>query len=160
MDIIFEKIQIGIEKYNRIMKRVHETDVSVDADFQRVFNGFYRMRQRPESFYRIYYEYLERNKDNGDLTFEDVVTYLYHETGSIHASFSSKLLATVRPDMPVWDKFVLQNLGLRAPITMKKKDCRKQSGCMIESVNGTLPPKLLKNCLFLMRSSLTAIFQT
>ena len=50
MDIIFEKIQIGIEKYNRIMKRVHETDVSVDADFQRVFNGFYRMRQRPESF--------------------------------------------------------------------------------------------------------------
>ena len=73
MDIIFEKIQIGIEKYNRIMKRVHETDVSVDADFQRAFNGFYRMRQRPESFYRIYYEYPERNKDNGDLTFEDVV---------------------------------------------------------------------------------------
>ena len=115
MEIIFDKVQIGIEKYSWIMKRVHETDVSVDIDFQRAFNGFYRMRQRPEHFYRVYYKYLEKKKNNGALTFEDVVTYLYHETGSIHASFSSKLLATVRADMPVWDKFVLQNLSLRAP---------------------------------------------
>lgn len=125
MDIIFEKVKIGIEKYNWIMKRVHETDVSVDTDFQRAFNDFYRMRQRPESFYKIYYEYLERSKDNDGLTFEDVVTYLYRETGNIHASFSSKLLATVKPDMPVWDKFVLQNLGLRAPYYYEKERLQK-----------------------------------
>ena len=125
MEIIFDKVQIGIEKYSWIMKRVHETDVSVDIDFQRAFNGFYRMRQHPEHFYRVYYKYLEKNKNNGALTFEDVVTYLYHETGSIHASFSSKLLETVRADMPVWDKFVLQNLGLRAPYYYEKERLQK-----------------------------------
>ena len=125
MEIIFDKVQIGIEKYSWIMKRVHETDVSVDIDFQRAFNSFYRMRQHPEHFYRVYYKYLEKNKNNGALTFEDVVTYLYHETGSIHASFSSKLLATVREDMPVWDKFVLQNLGLRAPYYYEKERLQK-----------------------------------
>lgn len=125
MDIIFDKVQIGIEKYTWIMRRVQETDVSVDAGFQRAYNGFYRIRQRPESFYKTYYEYLERNKDNKGLTFEEVITYLYRETGSIHASFSSKLLATVRSDMPVWDKFVLQNLGLRAPYYYEKDRLQK-----------------------------------
>ena len=60
MEIIFDKVQIGIEKYSWIMKRVHETDVSVDIDFQRAFNGFYRMRQHPEHFYRVYYKYKKR----------------------------------------------------------------------------------------------------
>ena len=111
----FDRVEIGIEKYTWIMKRIHETDVSVDAEFQKSFNGFYRMRQRPASFYKSYYTYLEQNKHNHKLTFEDIVAYLYQETGSIHASFSSKLLATVNPDMPIWDKFVLKNLGLRTP---------------------------------------------
>ena len=115
MEMILDRVEIGIEKYNRIMKRIAEVDVSTDTEFQRFYNGFYRMRQRPASFYASYYAYLEQNKRNRDLTFEDIVTYLYQETGSIHASFSSKLLATMNPDMPIWDKFVLQNLGLRTP---------------------------------------------
>ena len=115
MEMIFDRVEIGLEKYNWIMKRIREVDVSTDAEFQKFYNGFYRMRQRPATFYASYYAYLEQHKHNRDLTFEDVVTYLYQETGSIHASFSSKLLATVNPDMPIWDKFVLQNLGLRAP---------------------------------------------
>ena len=43
----------------------------------------------------------------------------------IYASFSSKLLATVNPNMPVWDKFVLQNLGLRAPYYYEKERLHK-----------------------------------
>ena len=125
METILDRVEIGIEKYNWIMKRVHETDVSSDADFQKAFNGFYRMRQRPASFYTSYYTYLEKNKNNQDLSFEDIVTYLYQETGSIHASFSSKLLATVNPDMPIWDKFVLQNLGLRTPYSYEKDRLQK-----------------------------------
>ena len=115
MGMILDRVKIGIDKYNWIMKRVHEVDVSIDTEFQRVYNGFYRMRQRPSGFYASYYTYLEQHKHNRELTFEDIVTYLYRETSSIHASFSSKLLATVNPDMPIWDKFVLQNLGLRTP---------------------------------------------
>ena len=40
METILDRVEIGIEKYNWIMKRVHETDVSSDVAFQRVFNGF------------------------------------------------------------------------------------------------------------------------
>lgn len=123
--MILDKVETGIEKYRWIMKRIHEVDISRDAEFQRFFNGFYRMRQRPAGFYTSYYAYLEQNKYNKELTFEDIVTYLYHETGSVHASFSSKLLATVNPDMPIWDKFVLQNLGLRAPYCHEKDRLQK-----------------------------------
>ena len=125
MEMILDRVEVGIEKYNWIMKRVHKTDVSSDAEFQRAFNGFYRMRQRPASYYASYYTYLEKNKNNQDLSFEDVTTYLYQETGSIHAPFSSKLLATVNPDMPIWDKFVLQNLGLRTPYSYEKDRLQK-----------------------------------
>ena len=125
METILDRVEIGIEKYNWIMKRVHETDVSSDVAFQRAFNGFYRMRQRPASFYASYYAYLEKNKNNQEISFEDIVTYLYQETGSIHASFSSKLLATVNPNMPIWDKFVLQNLGLRTPYSYEKDRLQK-----------------------------------
>ena len=125
MEMILDRVEIGIEKYNRIMKRVYDVDVSIDAEFQKIFNGFYRMRQRPASFYAAFYAYLEQNKHNQELTFEDIVTYLYQKTGSIHASFSSKLLATVNPDMPIWDKFVLQNLGLHTPYHYEKNRLQK-----------------------------------
>ena len=123
MDI--DRVAAGIKKYKWIMARIHEADVSSDAVFQKSFNGFYRMRQRPATFYQCFYSYLEKNKNNPNLTFDEVVTYLHQETGSIHASFSSKLLATVNPKMPIWDKFVLQNLGLRAPYYYEKDKLQK-----------------------------------
>ena len=125
MEKVWDRIEAGIDKYCRIMERVRAVDVSADADFQKAYNGFYRIRQRPADFYRCYYGYLEQNKNNEALTFEDVVTYLYQQTGSIHASFSSKLLATVNPDMPIWDKYVLQNLGLRTPYYYEKDRLEK-----------------------------------
>ena len=125
MEKIAERIGIGLTRYSRIMRLVHMVDVSADEDFQKFYNGFYRMRQRPAEFYITYYAYLEQNKDNPSLTFEDILTYLYEQTGSIHASFSSKLLATVNPNMPIWDKFVLQNLGLRTPYHYEKDRLQK-----------------------------------
>lgn len=105
----------GLEKYQRIMHELRRTDVSVDAEFQRNFNGFYRVRQRNKAFYQCYYGYMEMQKDNTELTFREVLLHLYKQTGRMEASFSSKLLATVRPEMPIWDAMVLKNLGLRAP---------------------------------------------
>ena len=42
----------------------------------------------------------------------DVINALYEATGNVEASFSSKLIATLDPDKPIWDQYVLQNLGL------------------------------------------------
>ena len=37
---------------------------------------------------------------------------MYEATGNIEASFSSKMLATINTDMPIWDCYVVQNLCL------------------------------------------------
>ena len=46
----------GLEGYARIQHTVRETDVSSDADFQRFYNRFYRVRKNAEwqsSYYAI-----------------------------------------------------------------------------------------------------------
>lgn len=97
---------MGLDKYQFIMERVKKTDLSTDADFQRTFNGFYIVR-RNEKWRRIYYEYFEGVKA-GTPTFESILTYLYECTGNIEPSFSSKMLATIFPDKPIWDRYVLK----------------------------------------------------
>lgn len=115
MDADADKIKRGLCQYQAIMSRIQEVDVSRDSQFQKSYNGFYRIRQQPKAFYACYYTFMEENKHNSELTFEQVLAYLYEHTGKVHASFGSKLLATIRPEMPLWDKYVLQNLGLRMP---------------------------------------------
>jgi hypothetical protein len=59
-----------------------------------------------------YFSYFEDNKDNKNICFSEIITYLYETTGNIEASFSSKMLATINQDRPIWDQYVLKNLGL------------------------------------------------
>ena len=144
MELVLDRVGSSIEKYNWIMKRVQEVDVSADADFQRFFNGFYRIRQRPASFYKAYYAFMEQHKHDPALTFEDVLTHLYRETGTMQASFSSKLLATVNPDMP-W--------ACALPIPMRRTVFPKSSGCISTSFSGIEPTKLWRSCISSMSSS-------
>lgn len=125
MAVSLDKVSFGIQKYCAIMDRLHQVDVSKDAEFQRLFNGYYRMRQRTPGFYQVFYEYLEQQKNNRQLAFHQILTQLYEVTGILTPSFSSKLLATVRPEMPVWDRFVLKNLGLQAPYYYDKNRVAK-----------------------------------
>ena len=101
---------LGLDKYQFIMDTAKRVDVSKDIEFQRMFNGFYRVR-RDETWRKSYYEIFERMKYY-EATFAEIITYLYEKTGNIEASFSSKLLATLNPDKPIWDQYVLQNLSL------------------------------------------------
>lgn len=101
---------MGLDKYRYIMEQVSITNVAVDTDFQRTFNGFYVVR-RNESWRKSYYEYFESVK-NGKPTFKNIITYLYECTGNIEPSFSSKMLATIIPEKPIWDRYVVQNLNI------------------------------------------------
>ena len=101
---------MGLDKYQFIMEQVKKIDVSNDADFQRTFNGFYIVR-RYEAWRKVYYEYFE-NVKNGTPTFSSILTHLYEYTGNIEPSFSSKMLATIFPDKPIWDRYVVQNLNM------------------------------------------------
>lgn len=102
------------------MKTVRLTKIDTDRDFQKSFNHFYRIRQRSNEFYELYYNYLEENKENSKLTFEEVLKYFHEKLGRFEPSFASKILATIQPDMPIWDSFIISNLGFKAPSTTTK----------------------------------------
>ena len=114
VELALTKIDSGLKKYLSIMNEFHNVDVSNNLEFQRMYNGFYRLRQRTSDFYAEYYEYMEKNRDR-NLTYPEVLTHFYNRFNRIEASFSSKLLATINPSMPVWDVYVLNNLGLKKP---------------------------------------------
>ena len=102
----------GLEGYARIQRTVRETDVSSDADFQRFYNRFYRVRRNAEWQAR-YYAIMEREKANPSMAFGDVLREMHELTGNVEASFASKMIATLHPDRPIWDSLVLARLGLR-----------------------------------------------
>ena len=70
-------------------------------------------------YYAVYFNFMEKYKTK-DVIFEEVLRYFHSSFGRIEASFSSKLMATINPDKPVWDEFVLKNLGIIKPPTYSK----------------------------------------
>ena len=117
---------MGFNKYKHIMERVRNTDVSSDEDFQRTFNSYYRIR-RNEEWQTIYYDLFETIKDSQP-SFEQIIRTLYKNTGNIEASFSSKMLATINSDMPIWDRYVVNNLCLK----VKGKTKEEQLSCTVD----------------------------
>ena len=88
-------------------------DVRSDASFRKRFNAFYKVR-RARDWQDQFFELLERRKGRAS-SFGEVLDALHSATGRYEASFASKLLATIDPEMPVIDSIVLQNLGVRLP---------------------------------------------
>ena len=108
-----------VERYAYMIKRYEETNVDEDDMFQRKFNAFYRVR-RGESWQKVFYEIFAKNRERR-LTFAEIICELYERTGNIESSFSSKMLATIHTEMPIWDKYVLQNIGLKLTGKTKKE---------------------------------------
>ncbi|MDA2920317.1 hypothetical protein MYX76_12640 [Desulfobacterota bacterium AH_259_B03_O07] len=103
----------GLEKYRWIQEHVHLQDIRENEEFQRKFNGFYRIR-RNQAWRKTFYKFLEKSKDKR-VTFKNMLEAFYKETGRVEASFVSKLVATINPNLPVIDSVVLKNLGLKLP---------------------------------------------
>lgn len=114
-----------LEQYLSIMEKVELVDVSSDSDFQREFNYFYKLRRNAE-WRAVFYCLFEECKSIKDISFERILYTLYERTGYIEASFSSKLLATLNPDMPIWDSIVLSRFGLK-PSTSTNKNIRLEN---------------------------------
>lgn len=111
-----------LASYAWIMEQVNKTNVLADAQFQRTFTRFYVLR-RNAAQQKAYYGLLEASKGKADVCFSTILRALYEATGWVEASFSSKLLATLQPDMPIWDSIVLSRLGLK-PSTSDDKEKR------------------------------------
>ena len=110
---------VGFEKYAQITKTFQNVNVLESLEFQRRFNGFYRVRRNKE-WQKKYYTLMQQGKKE-ELSFDRILRELYLQTGRVEASFASKLLHTINNDMPIWDKFVLQNLGLKMPVCYGEK---------------------------------------
>ena len=101
---------LGLDSYEEIMTVAPVTDVSLSSEFQRKFNAYYRVR-RNEEWRKSFYSLFERAKKE-HYSFVDVIGLLFVETGNVEASFSSKMIATIDDSKPIWDQYVLMNLGL------------------------------------------------
>ena len=104
----------GIDQYLAIMEMFPSVNVNTDKAFQKQFNAFYRIRQRPEKWYSEYYSFMENSKSS-PVRFETVLDRIHGVLGRYEPSFSSKLAATLDPNEPVWDKYVLKNTGQKPP---------------------------------------------
>lgn len=106
------KREKGLITYEKIMSSYKNINLSEDMSFQRMFNGFYRIR-RNEDWRKFYYENFEKWKNESTPTFPLILETFYRHTGRVECSFSSKMLATLCPDFPIWDSIVLDRLQLR-----------------------------------------------
>lgn len=118
MDYSFKNFQknavirfLALDKYNYIKENIYKCDIINDVEFQTKFNAFYRVR-RDDKWRKEFYTYYESIKNKKDISFEEILNFMYNKTGNIEASFCSKLLSTINPNMPIWDQFVLANLDL------------------------------------------------
>lgn len=114
------KIRKGLEQYVWLQNQVNNTDVRKDEEFQRKFNYFYKITpHRDKIWQKEFYTLLQKSKTKNS-TFEKVLSELFKKTGKIEASFSSKLIATINPTMPVIDSIVLKNLKIKLPYSYTK----------------------------------------
>jgi hypothetical protein len=104
----------GVARYADIMDSALKVNVALDKEFQRQFNGFYRIQRRPQSWYSSYYDLMQKSKSS-TIGFDQCVDRMFELTGRYEASFASKLVATLNPELHVWDKYVLENTEHAAP---------------------------------------------
>jgi hypothetical protein len=106
--------------------KTNNIDLSKDMKFRTKFNGFYRIRQKPEKFYDKYYELLNSNlKANPE--FIEVLEKLYTVEERFENSFSSKLLHTINPNLPIWDSIVMKKLNLKTTFYFKSIQIKKEN---------------------------------
>ena len=119
-----------MDKYLYLIDKVKDSsfDITEDAEgFQKKYNGFWNLR-RNKTWRDEYYKYFQRirQRDSENLpSFKEIlenVSRINKELNDhskmqsqnwIEVSFSSKMLATLNPDMPVWDSRVINTLGIR-----------------------------------------------
>lgn len=125
IDAIHERLaNANLSAYDYLQRSLRSTNVFEDRDFQRCFNGFYRMRQRKREWYDYFYLTLENAKYDREITFKDILQRTFEKTGRVEPSFSSKMLATIRPDMAVYDSYLRDNLWIIVPKEYKRPEVR------------------------------------
>ncbi len=114
-----DKVKADINKYDYLQDSLLICKVNTDQKYQTAFRDFYTMNQARKSseWYDMFFSILQREKRNRAISFRSVLEEIFDKTGRVRveASFCSKLIATINPDLPVWDKHVLANVCQTRP---------------------------------------------
>jgi hypothetical protein len=114
IDVALPRVATGLAQYQWLQQQfATNANAHTDSVFRRRFNHFYRVRRN--AVWRTSYFSLMGRARQETLQFHAVLDALRTATNRLEASFASKLIATINPALPVIDKFVLRNVGLRLP---------------------------------------------
>ena len=100
----------GIQKYLEIIDAIHSEDFKADGDFRKKFNSYYKVMCRSGDWYKDYYKLMVEQKGE-KRSFEEILKKL-SKYGNVEVSFASKLVSAIDPGKPIWDQYVIKNLGL------------------------------------------------
>lgn len=98
----------GLKKYVQIMQMAE--DGRFDDEFRKLFKSYYIIRQRSSDWYDKFFQLMEEQRSK-QRSFEELLKEMYEVNGSVEVSFASKLMATIDKNKPIWDRYVLTNLG-------------------------------------------------
>jgi hypothetical protein len=107
----------SVGQYITLMEMLPKVNVFKDKIFRKSYEEFYKLKLRrfPAEFKDAYFKFMQKNKGNASLTFEKVLAHLRTFRGTVEASFSAKLLHTLRPDFPTWDQWIGKHTGIKIP---------------------------------------------
>jgi hypothetical protein len=127
-------------------------NVAQHSKYQSTFANYYVFRGISKAQRNEYFLMLEAEKANSGLTFEEALDQLSKLLKKIHASFASKLLATIKPDSPIYDSQVVACLGLTIWYEKLENKKRQQAIWLFEEISefhrqarahGGLPPLII-----------------
>ena len=104
------ELAYNLKTYIYISEEVHKNNFVASEKFKKAYNGFYRVRQKKQIWYDCYFSLMEQQASK-HASFEDLLWEMFQVNHSIEVSFVSKLMATVDPNLPIWDQYVIRNLG-------------------------------------------------
>ena len=135
--------------YDYLQQSLQMTNVAEEFVYQSKFKSFYRIR-RDDAWCSIFFSILEREKCNENVEFSEILQEIYHEARhggrrQIEGAFASRLVATINPQLPVWDKHVLYNLGLKAPYPSMPANHKMETVIEIYSVIQMLTSRIVES---------------
>lgn len=113
---IFQRLREASNRladYDFLVRELPTLNVSTHPCYQRRYNSFYVVRRGIE--WRTHYYSLLQRKKGEKVTFSEVIRELHRLTRRIEPSFSSKLVATIRPDLPAYDVEVCRHMNVSVP---------------------------------------------
>ncbi|MGN1372817.1 MAG: hypothetical protein ACI4VK_02080 [Candidatus Coproplasma sp.] len=157
-----DTIKVSLMRYNKLMTKINQPDfsASTDTNFQKEFCAYYRINGAGKSeewktkYFNLFDDVLSKSKNGENVTFSYILNTLYNLTladdyDKYDPSFSSKMLASINPNMPIWDSLVLRQFNVNvAKFDNPEQRCRLYSALVQwyrDNINSITVQKYINN---------------